>query len=81
MSRKTNRVSESWMGTDGVLSPLAVPVTAVQDGMDISSRVLAVSVDSSPVGLFMYDTQTGVEGSCGGMIGGVSGRFYCVITL
>ena len=69
---------ESWMGTGGVLTPSAVPVASSKDGLDISRRVLSGSTDSSPVGLFVYDTQAGVEGPCGGTIGGVSGRFCCV---
>ena len=69
---------ESWMGTGGVLSPSAVPVAPLRDGLDTSRRVLTGSADSSPVGLFVYDTQAGVEGPCGGTIGGVSGRFCCV---
>jgi hypothetical protein len=73
-----DRQGESLVGTGGVLStPSALPVAASGIGSESPRHAFSGSTDSSPVGLFVYDAQAGVEGPCGGMIGGTYGRFCC----
>jgi hypothetical protein len=71
---------ESLGGTGGGLStPQAMPVSSSGVVSNASRRAFADPTDSLPVGLFVYDAQAGVEGPCGGVIGGTPGRFCCAI--